>query len=85
MSTSIPFVLGATALLSGKIDGAWIRHARSWALLSFLILATVVYFFVVMPVNKLMDRYRSDEPVIRFDTSPIKLPSPLQYRRNALR
>src|SRR4051794_23101796 len=33
------------------------------ALLSFLILATVVYFFVVMPVNKLMDRYRSDEPV----------------------
>ena len=33
------------------------------ALLSFLILATVVYFFVVMPVNKLMDRFKSDEPV----------------------
>jgi large conductance mechanosensitive channel len=33
------------------------------ALLSFVILAVVVYFFVVLPVNKLMERYRSDEPV----------------------
>src|SRR5438552_19149274 len=39
VSTSIPFVLGASALLSGKIDDAWIRHARSWALLSFLVLS----------------------------------------------
>src|SRR4051812_29409471 len=29
-------------------------------LLSFLLLALVVYFFVVMPVNKLMDKYRSE-------------------------
>src|SRR3954469_13352327 len=28
------------------------------ALLSFLLLALVVYFFVVLPVNKLMDRYK---------------------------
>ena len=33
------------------------------ALLSFVILAAVAYFFVVLPVNKLMDRFRSDEPV----------------------
>ena len=32
------------------------------ALLSFIILAMVVYFFVVLPVNKLMDRFKSDEP-----------------------
>ena len=33
------------------------------ALLAFIILAAVVYFFVVMPVEKMMERYRSDEPV----------------------
>ena len=33
------------------------------ALLSFVILAAVVYFFVVMPVNRLMERYKTDEPV----------------------
>lgn len=33
------------------------------ALLAFVILAAVVYFFVILPVNKLMDRFRSDEPV----------------------
>jgi large conductance mechanosensitive channel len=33
------------------------------ALLSFVILAAVVYFFVVLPVNRLMDRFKSDEPV----------------------
>jgi large conductance mechanosensitive channel len=30
------------------------------ALLSFVILAAVVYFLVVLPVNKLMDRYRPE-------------------------
>src|SRR5215217_2721829 len=30
------------------------------ALVSFLILALVVYFLVVMPVNRLMDKYRSE-------------------------
>jgi large conductance mechanosensitive channel len=33
------------------------------ALLSFIVIAAVVYFFVVLPVNKLMERYKSDEPV----------------------
>lgn len=39
VSTSIPFVLGAAALMSGRLDSAWIRQARSWALASFLILS----------------------------------------------
>ncbi|MEX2445834.1 MAG: cytochrome c-type biogenesis CcmF C-terminal domain-containing protein [Dehalococcoidia bacterium] len=39
VSTAIPFTLGAAALLSGRIDGAWVRHARGWALASFLILS----------------------------------------------
>jgi large conductance mechanosensitive channel len=30
------------------------------ALLSFVLLALVVYFFVVLPVNKLMDRYKPE-------------------------
>jgi cytochrome c-type biogenesis protein CcmF len=39
ISTTIPFVLGAAALLSGRLDAAWLRHARAWALASFLILS----------------------------------------------
>src|SRR5919198_2819992 len=30
------------------------------ALISFLLLALVVYFFVVLPVNKLMDKYKAE-------------------------
>jgi len=33
------------------------------ALVSLLIIATVVYFFVVVPMNKLLERYGSTEPV----------------------
>jgi large conductance mechanosensitive channel len=32
------------------------------ALLTFLLIAAVVYFLVVLPVNKLMDRYRPEPP-----------------------
>ena len=32
------------------------------ALLSFLIIAAVVYFFVVLPVNKLMERFKPAPP-----------------------
>ncbi|MQC17219.1 MAG: heme lyase CcmF/NrfE family subunit [Chloroflexi bacterium] len=39
VSTAIPFVIGAAALMAGKIDNAWIRHARGWALASFLALS----------------------------------------------
>jgi large conductance mechanosensitive channel len=33
------------------------------ALVGFLVIAAVVYFFVVLPMNKLMERFRSEEPV----------------------
>ncbi len=33
------------------------------AVISFLIIATVVYFFVVLLVNKLMERFKSEEAV----------------------
>ena len=33
------------------------------ALLSFLILAAVIYFLVVLPVNKLMDRFKPEESI----------------------
>ena len=32
------------------------------AVVSFLVIAVVVYFFVVLPINKLMDRYKPQEP-----------------------
>jgi large conductance mechanosensitive channel len=31
-------------------------------LLSFVILAAVIYFFLVLPVNRLMDRYKPEAP-----------------------
>ena len=40
VSTSVPFTLGVTALAAGRLDAAWVGHARSWALLSFLVLGT---------------------------------------------
>jgi large conductance mechanosensitive channel len=33
------------------------------ALLSFVIIAAVIYYFVVVPVNRLMERYKAEEPV----------------------
>ena len=33
------------------------------ALLSFLIVAAVIYYFVVVPVNRLMDRFKPEESV----------------------
>lgn len=33
------------------------------AVISFLIVAGVVYFFVVVPMNKVMDRMKTEEPV----------------------
>ena len=34
----IPFAAALAALLSGRLDGAWIRHARGWALAAWAIL-----------------------------------------------
>lgn len=33
------------------------------AVVTFVLIAFVVYFFVVLPVNALMDRYRPEEPI----------------------
>jgi cytochrome c-type biogenesis protein CcmF len=38
-STAVPFVLGVAALASGRLDGAWIRVVRPWAVFSWLILS----------------------------------------------
>jgi cytochrome c-type biogenesis protein CcmF len=39
VSTSVPFVLGMAALMSGRLDSAWLRSVRRWALASWLILS----------------------------------------------
>ena len=39
ISTVIPFTMGAAALMAGRIDSAWIRAVRHWALLSWLLLS----------------------------------------------
>jgi large conductance mechanosensitive channel len=33
------------------------------AMLAFVVIAAVVYFFVVLPMEKMMERFRSEEPV----------------------
>ena len=38
-STAVPFTLGAAALMSGRIDSAWLRMARPWVLLTFVVLS----------------------------------------------
>jgi len=38
-STAVPFVLGMAALLSGRVDSAWLRATRHWALLAWLVLS----------------------------------------------
>ena len=50
--------LKSTAPVTGKpiLWGAFIQ-----AVISFLILAIVVYFFIVLPVNALMNRYKPQE------------------------
>jgi large conductance mechanosensitive channel len=37
--------------------------AFSNAVVSFVIIAAVIYFFVVLPINKLMERFKSEEAV----------------------
>ena len=39
VSTVVPFALGAAALMSARIDGAWIAAVRRWAVLSWLVLS----------------------------------------------
>ncbi len=39
VSTAIPFALGLAALIAGRLDLAWLRAVRSWALFSWLVLS----------------------------------------------
>lgn len=48
----------------GTVDGVLLRYgAVLTALLNFLIVAAVIYFFVVKPVQKLMDRMKTEPEV----------------------
>ncbi|HEY6394865.1 MAG TPA: heme lyase CcmF/NrfE family subunit [Candidatus Binataceae bacterium] len=38
VSASVPFAFGAAALITGKLDDAWIRSTRRWAIFSWLFL-----------------------------------------------
>ena len=58
-------VLGARLLVGDFLN----------ALLSFLLIAAVVYFLVVLPVTKLMDRYRPDPSPARSTHCPNSLGS----------
>jgi len=50
--------------LSFTINGSTFRYGDFLnALLSFLIIAFVVFFFVIKPVNALLERYRTEPPV----------------------
>lgn len=39
VSTAIPFTLGMSALAAGRVDGAWLRAVRGWALCAWLVLS----------------------------------------------
>ncbi len=55
-----PDFLGLTFLINGSV----FRYGHFLnALLSFLLIAAVVYFLVVKPVNALMNRMKSEPPV----------------------
>ena len=49
--------------LAFEINGSRFAYGEFFnALIAFLIIALVVYFFVVVPVGKLMERRKSEEP-----------------------
>ena len=51
--SGLTFTLNGSSFLVGDLINA---------IVSFVILAAVVYFLVVVPINRLMARYRPDEP-----------------------
>jgi large conductance mechanosensitive channel len=67
-SIATNFITPLIALIGGVPDFSEIRTGPLlWGnilndILSFLIIAAVVYFFVVMPVNRLMARFKPSEP-----------------------
>jgi large conductance mechanosensitive channel len=50
--------------LSFEINGSQFNYGDFVnAVVSFLIVAVVIYFLVVVPINKLMERRKSEEPI----------------------
>lgn len=50
--------------LSFTINGSQFRYGAFLnAVFSFLVIATAVFWLVVLPVNRLMDRFRSEPPL----------------------
>ena len=50
--------------LKFKINGSQFLYGSFFnAVISFVVIAAVVFFFVVKPVNALMKRYRTEQPV----------------------
>jgi large conductance mechanosensitive channel len=50
--------------LSFKINGSRFLYGSFLnALISFVVISAVVFFFVVKPVNALLQRYKSDPPI----------------------
>lgn len=43
VACAVPFALGLAALLSGRLDAAWIRAARSWTLFAFAFLTLGIW------------------------------------------
>ena len=56
--------VGDFAEASGEVGGVEFPYGQFLqALLSFILLAAVVYFLVVQPVNRLMERFRTEPEV----------------------
>ena len=60
---------GAFSDKSFSVNGAVFPYGQFIdAIISFIIIAAVIYFFVVLPVQKLMDRYKTEPEA----ESPVK-------------
>ena len=72
--------------LSFTINGSEFRYGDFInALIAFLIIATVVFFFVIKPVNALLSRLRTEPPVAE-ETRPVpRVPERHPDRGEALR
>jgi large conductance mechanosensitive channel len=86
-----PFIgaFGGTPDCSSKsftINGSVFHYGQVInALISFLLIAIAVYFFVVVPINRLMDRYKTgaDEPIPTRDCTECLSAIPVGARKCA--
>jgi large conductance mechanosensitive channel len=72
-------------VLAFKLNGAdFSLGAILTAIINFLLVALAVYFCVVLPLNKLAERRKKDEPAIDEDVSPTEIELLVEIR-DALR